>query len=63
MAVDIFLVIPGVKGETTDADFIKQNAIDVQSWSWGLAQAGSAGRQFAVIWAASAVRTTVGFDT
>ena len=43
MAVDIFLVIPGVKGETTDATFVKQNAIDVQSWNWGLTQAGSAG--------------------
>ncbi len=44
MAVDIFLVIPGVKGESTDADFAKQNAIDVQAWTWGLAQAGSAGQ-------------------
>ena len=43
MAVDIFLVIPGVKGETTDAQFVKQNAIDVQSWNWGMSQAGSAG--------------------
>ena len=44
MAVDIFLVIPGVKGESTDATFVKQNAIDVQSWNWGMAQAGSAGQ-------------------
>jgi type VI secretion system secreted protein Hcp len=44
MAVDIFLVIPGVKGETADADFAKQNAIDVQAWNWGMSQAGSAGQ-------------------
>jgi len=44
MAVDIFLVIPGVKGESTDADFVKQNAIDVSSWNWGMSQAGSAGQ-------------------
>ena len=44
MAVDIFLVIPGVKGETADATFAKQNAIDVQSWQWGMSQAGSAGQ-------------------
>jgi len=43
MSVDIFLVIPGVKGETTDATFASQKAIDVQSWSWGMSQAGSAG--------------------
>jgi|SRR6185437_1780015 len=42
MAVDIFLVIPGVKGETTDSQFAKQFAIDVQSWNWGMAQAGGA---------------------
>ena len=43
MAVDIFLVIPGVKGETTDTQFVSQFAIDVQSWNWGMSQAGSAG--------------------
>jgi type VI secretion system secreted protein Hcp len=44
MAVDIFLVIPGVKGETADTDFAKQNAIDVSGWSWGMSQSGSAGQ-------------------
>jgi type VI secretion system secreted protein Hcp len=41
MAVDIFLQIPKVAGESTDAKFA--GAIDVVSWSWGLTQAGSAG--------------------
>ncbi len=44
MAVDIFLVIPGVKGETADTNFAKQFAIDVQGWTWGMSQAGSAGQ-------------------
>jgi type VI secretion system secreted protein Hcp len=42
MAVDIFLQIPGVKGETTDTQFASVFAIDVQSWSWGMTQAGGA---------------------
>jgi|SRR5580692_9235349 type VI secretion system secreted protein Hcp len=41
MAVDIFLSIPKVGGESTDAKFAGQ--IDVISWNWGMAQAGSAG--------------------
>ncbi len=41
MAVDIFLTIKQVAGESTDAGFA--NSIDVTSWSWGMTQAGSAG--------------------
>jgi type VI secretion system secreted protein Hcp len=41
MAVDIFLQIPKVAGESTDSKFA--GAIDVVSWNWGLSQAGSAG--------------------
>jgi type VI secretion system secreted protein Hcp len=41
MAVDIFLNIPKVSGESTDKQFAGQ--IDVVSWNWGMSQAGSAG--------------------
>jgi type VI secretion system secreted protein Hcp len=41
MAVDIFMQIPKVNGESTDVNFPK--AIDVVAWNWGLSQAGSAG--------------------
>jgi type VI secretion system secreted protein Hcp len=41
MAVDIFLNIPKVGGESTDSQFAGQ--IDVIAWSWGMTQAGSAG--------------------
>lgn len=41
MAVDIFMQIPKVAGESTDAQFSGQ--IDVVGWNWGLTQAGSAG--------------------
>jgi|SRR5450432_2388934 len=41
MAVDIFLQIPKVNGESTDSQFPK--AIELLSWNWGLTQAGSAG--------------------
>jgi type VI secretion system secreted protein Hcp len=41
MAVDIFLNIPKIAGESTDSQFKGQ--IDVVNWNWGLSQAGSAG--------------------
>lgn len=41
MAVDYYLKIEGVDGESTDAKH--KNEIDVQSWSWGESQPGSAG--------------------
>jgi type VI secretion system secreted protein Hcp len=41
MAVDIFMQIPKVNGESTDKQFA--NAIDVVNWNWGMTQAGSAG--------------------
>lgn len=39
MAVDFFLQLDPIKGESTDAKH--QNQIDVLSWSWGLSQSGS----------------------
>jgi type VI secretion system secreted protein Hcp len=39
MAVDIFLKIDGIKGESKDEKH--PNEIDVLSWSWGLNQSGS----------------------
>jgi len=41
MAVDQFLVIDGVKGETTDKAYKSKNGIDVLAWSWGMSQSGS----------------------
>lgn len=40
MAVDMFLIIDGVKGESTDSKH--KEAIDVLAWSWGVSNSGSA---------------------
>jgi type VI secretion system secreted protein Hcp len=40
MAVDMFLKIQGVDGESKDKTHLKQ--IDVLAWSWGLSNSGSA---------------------
>jgi type VI secretion system secreted protein Hcp len=39
MAVDMFLKIPGIKGESQDKTYKEQ--IDVLSWSWGMSQSGT----------------------
>jgi type VI secretion system secreted protein Hcp len=41
MAVDMFLELEGVKGETLDKTFKSKNAIDVLSWNWGLSNTGT----------------------
>lgn len=38
-AVDYFLKIAGIEGESNDAQFAKW--IDVESWSWGVSNSGS----------------------
>ena len=38
-AVDFFLKVDGIEGESTDAKH--KNEIDVQSWSWGETQSGT----------------------
>jgi len=40
MAVDMFLKLEGIKGESKDAKH--PDEIDVLAWSWGLTQSGSA---------------------
>jgi type VI secretion system secreted protein Hcp len=40
MAVDMFLKIDGVEGESKDKTHLKQ--IDVLAWSWGMSNTGSA---------------------
>src|SRR3954469_17757981 len=40
MAVDIFLDIEGIKGESKDHKH--KDTIDVLSWSWGASQSGTA---------------------
>ncbi len=39
MAVDYFLKIDGIEGESTDSKH--RNEIDLYSWSWGAAQTGT----------------------
>ena len=39
-ALDMFLTIDGIEGESKDAQF--PDSIDVLAWSWGLASSGSA---------------------
>ncbi len=39
MAVDIFMQIEKVNGESADSKF--KGAIEVLSWSWGLTQSGT----------------------
>jgi type VI secretion system secreted protein Hcp len=41
MAVDVFLKLGDIKGESKDAKHAGE--IDVLSWSWGLSQSGAAG--------------------
>ena len=43
MAVDIFLKLDGVTGESRDSKHAKE--IDILSWSWGAEQSGKAGLQ------------------
>src|SRR5438552_730230 len=40
MAVDMFIKIDGVKGESKDSK--QKDDIDVLAWSWGLSNSGSA---------------------
>jgi type VI secretion system secreted protein Hcp len=42
MAVDYFLKLDGIEGESTDDKH--KNEIDVESWSWGESQQGTFGR-------------------
>ena len=43
MAVDMFLELDGIKGETKDSKFASKGAIDVLSFSWGCSQTGTFG--------------------
>ena len=40
MAVDIILMIDGIKGESQISEF-KDEGIDVLSWNWGMTQSGT----------------------
>lgn len=42
-AVDYFLELDGVKGESQDSVFKSKGAIDLESWSWGETNSGSHG--------------------
>jgi type VI secretion system secreted protein Hcp len=39
MAVDMFLKVDGIEGESQDEKHAKE--IDVLSWSWGMSQSGT----------------------
>jgi type VI secretion system secreted protein Hcp len=41
MAMDMFMVLDGIKGEARDKEFGAKGAIDVLAWSWGMSQSGS----------------------
>jgi type VI secretion system secreted protein Hcp len=41
MAVDMYLEIATVNGETTDKVFAPKKAIDVLAWSWGISNSGT----------------------
>lgn len=41
MAVDIVLVIDGIKGETQLKEFKDKGGIDVLAWNWGMTQSGT----------------------
>jgi len=41
MAVDMFLLLDDIKGETKDKEYKSKNAMDVLAFSWGLSQSGT----------------------
>lgn len=41
MAVDMFIEMGDIKGESQDKDFKSKGAIDVLAWSWGMSQSGT----------------------
>ena len=41
MAVDMFVVLDGIKGETADKAFGSKGGIDILAWSWGMSQSGT----------------------
>lgn len=42
MAVDMYLKIETIDGETTDFDMKKVKACDILAWNWGVANSGTA---------------------
>jgi type VI secretion system secreted protein Hcp len=40
-AVDMFLLLDGIQGETQDSSYNKEGGIDVLAWSTGLSQSGT----------------------
>src|SRR4051812_3187126 len=41
MAMDMFVVLDGIKGEARDKEFGAKGAIDLLAWSWGMSNSGS----------------------
>ena len=41
MAVDMFLKIETIDGETVDKQFLDTKACDILAWSWGVSQSGT----------------------
>ncbi|HSN71929.1 MAG TPA: type VI secretion system tube protein Hcp [Steroidobacteraceae bacterium] len=41
MAVDMFLTLENVKGETKDKEYKSKNAMDILAYSWGMSQSGT----------------------
>jgi type VI secretion system secreted protein Hcp len=42
MAMDMFIKLDSLKGESADADAKHKGTIDVLAWSWGMSNSGSA---------------------
>lgn len=42
MAVDMFLELTSIVGETKDKEFKPKNAMDVLAWNWGMSNSGNA---------------------
>jgi type VI secretion system secreted protein Hcp len=41
MAVDMFLELEGVKGESVDSAFKSKGAMDILAWNWGMSNSGT----------------------
>ena len=46
MAVDMFLKIDGIAGETADKAMVKTTQIDILAWSWGVSNSGTKTKNF-----------------
>jgi type VI secretion system secreted protein Hcp len=53
MALDMFLTLDGIAGESTDP--VHKGAIEISSWSWGLSEPASLASAGAARWSSKAL--------